>query len=158
MLQMHSTVEGVPQLINRLKSFEPEIYKILTREIRDAANLVGASARSSVPTLPLSHWGHHGRTAWDAGKVSSSIKPGIRSRNVGGHRVVSGVVTDKSVAGSIYEVAGSKSSGQFATALKATSGTVYARLLGPAWNANIEQAREEIDAAVHRAAEKVING
>ena len=158
MIGLDATVDGVPQLINRLKGFEPEVYKILQREVRAAADKVGSSARGLVPAgPPTSHWAQTGRFAWD-GKVRSSIRPGFRTRNVGGTRVVSGIVTMRNAAGSIYEAAGSKDGGQFGALLNATAGARYPRVMGPAWTANVDAAREEIKAAVSRAAEAVSNG
>lgn len=158
MIGLDATVDGVPQLINRLKGFEPEVYKILQREVRAAADKVGSSARGSVPEMPTSHWDYTGRTGWSRGKVAGSIRPGFRTRNVGGTRVVSGIVTMRNAAGSIYEAAGSKDGGQFGALLNATAGARYPRVMGPAWTANVDAAREEIKAAVSRAAEAVSNG
>lgn len=162
MIGLDATVDGVPQLINRLKGFEPEIYKILQRDVRTAADKIGAAARGSVPEMPTSHWAYTGRTGWSRGKVAGGIRPGFRSRVIGGTRTVTGIVTMKNAAGSIFELGGSKDGGQFGALLNAKFGVPAKsnapRLLGPAWHANVDEAREGIIQAVHAAAEKVSNG
>lgn len=162
MFRLDATVDGVPQLINRLKGFEPEVYKILQRDVRAAADLIGASARSAVPAMPTSHWAYEGRTGWNPSKAAGGIRPGFRTRNVGGTRVVTGIVTMKNAAGSIFELGGSKDGGQFGGLLNAKWGVPIRsnapRLLGPAWHAHVDEARTEIESAIHRAAEKVSNG
>jgi len=158
MIGLDATVDGVPQLINRLKGFEPEVYKILQREVRAAADKVGSSARGLVPAgPPTSHWAQTGRFAWD-GKVRSSIRPGFRTRNVGGTRVVSGQVSTRSAAAAIFMVKGKKDSSRLGAILNASHGATFPRALGPAWTMHVDAAREEIKAAVSRAAEAVSNG
>jgi len=169
MLTLDATVDGVPQLINRLKGFEPEVYKILQRDVRAAADLIGASARGMIPSEPpTSHWAASGRTAWNSGAVRSSIRPGFRSRNIGGTRVVSGVVTGYGkgggAAGKLYAVTGGGATGntRLGALLNAKWGTATKsgapRAMGPAWHMHVDDAREGIKQAVHRAAGKVSNG
>jgi hypothetical protein len=159
MFTLDATVDGVPQLINRLKGFEPEIYKILQRDVRDAANIIGKSARGLIPgEAPTSHWAQSGRFAWDKGAIGAKIKPGFRTRNVGGTRVVSGVVRMSSAAGVLYAASGSKESSRLGKILNTSHGTVYPRAMGPAWTMHVDEARAGIIQAVHAAAERVNNG
>lgn len=158
MIGLDATVDGVPQLINRLKGFEPAIYKILQREVREAADKVGSSARGLMPNdAPTSHWAKSGRFAWD-GKVAGSIKPGFRTRNVGGTRVVSGVVRTSNAAAAFYMLKGAKDGSRLGALLNASHGTTYPRALGSAWTMNVDNARDAIKVAVSRAAEAVSNG
>jgi hypothetical protein len=64
MFKLDATVDGVPQLINRLKGFEPDIYKILQKDVRAAADTIGSTARGLIPASPPtepSHWLYGGR-------------------------------------------------------------------------------------------------
>jgi hypothetical protein len=161
MFKLDATVDGVPQLINRLKGFEPDIYKILQKDVRAAADTIGSTARGLIPASPPtepSHWLYGGRLGFDQSVVQRSIKPGFRTRNVGGTRVVSGVVRMSSPAGALYAASGSKDNSMLGRKLNANNGTVYPRALGPAWTMHVDAAREGIIAAVHAAAERVTNG
>ena len=124
-----------------------------------AADLIGASARSLLPDSPASHMLYSGGRGYDRGQVAKTIRPGFRSRNVGGTRVVSGVVTGMNTGGGkLYALAGSKDNGRLGAILNSTSGSTYPRALGPAWSMHVDDAREGIVQAVHRAAERVSNG
>lgn len=152
--------QGVDHLIDRLKGFEPEVYKVLVRDIKDAADKVGAAARGMIPSQAIESSTGKGWGAWggrlDFVGVASAIKPSIRTRRIGGQRYVAGLVSTSSAPGAIYALAGSKSSSQFTGMLPAT--TVWPRALGPAWHQKVDESREEIQAAVNRAAEAVTNG
>lgn len=158
MFTLDATVDGVPQLINRLRGFEPAVWKILTTEIKAASDKVGASARGLIPSQPTSGWGQGGRTGWVQGKVQSSIKPGFRTQNVGGTRVIWGVVRSTNPAFNIWAAIGSKDNSRFGKLVNETSGTSYPRALGPAWRLHVDEAREGIITAIHAAAERVTNG
>lgn len=149
--------QGVDQLINRLKGFEPEVYKVLTKEIKAAADIVGKSARGMIPAFPMRGWG-----PWDAGRldfhgpaVAGSIKSTYRTRSIGGQRYVMGLVNTSSAPGAIYALAGSKSNGPFSEQLNGMWGSSFPRALGPAWTMHVDEAREQIQDAIYRAAEKV---
>lgn len=156
-----TTVEGAPQLINRLRAFEPDIYKALQREIKAATDVIGAAARSMIPAFPLTNWG-----PWEAGRldfygptVAASIKPRFRTRQVRGTGYVMGVVDTKSAPGNIYALAGSKTdSGSFNEYLNANWGKTFPRALGPAWTIHVDSVRESIQQAVDDAARKVTSG
>lgn len=152
--------QGVPQLINRLRGFEPEIYKAMQREIKAAADIVGSSARGLIPSFPMQNWG-----PWEAGRldfygpqVAGSIKSRFRTRQIGGTAYVMGVVDTKSAAGNVYALAGSKSGGQFSDYLNSRWGTEYPRAMGPAWTMHVDAAREAIQDAVDTAARRVTSG
>lgn len=156
-----TTVEGAPQLINRLKGFEPEIYKALQREIKAAADLVGSSARSMIPAFPLENWG-----PWQAGRldfygpsVAGTIKPRFRTRQVRGTGYVMGIVDTKSAPGNVYALAGSQTStGSFNEYLNAKWGKSFPRAMGPAWTMHVDAARDAVQKAVDDAARRVTSG
>lgn len=154
--------QGVEQLINRLMGFEEETYKVLQKDIKSAADLIGSSARGLLPTFPMSGWG-----SWEAGRldyygpsVAKTIKPGFRTRQVGGQRYVMGTVSSSSAAGKIYQLAGSKSDDSaFSRYMNDNWGPADKghgpRALAPAWRIHVEKARNAIQDAVNRAAAKV---
>lgn len=152
--------QGVDQLINRLKGFEPEIYKAMQREIKAAADLIGSSARGLIPSFPMDGWGpwEYGRLDFYGPQVAGTIKSRFRTRQTGGTAYVMGIVDTKSAAGSVYALAGSKSSGQFSEYLNSKWGTTYPRAMGPAWTMHVDKAREAMQQAVNRAAGKVTSG
>lgn len=158
MFTLDATVDGVPQLINRLRGFEPDVWKILQAEIKSASDQIGKSARGSIPVQPSSGWGQGGRTGWVQMRVTRAIRPGVRTRNVGGTRVIWGIVRMTSPAGNIWAEIGSKDNSRFGSLMSANYGTKFPRALGPAWTMHVDQAREEIVAAIHRAAERVTHG
>jgi len=150
--------QGVPQLIDRLKGFEPEVYKILQQEIKAASDKVGASARGLLPgDFVVSGWGPWGAGEKDyyGGHVAARVRPGMRTRRVGGQRYVMGIVTMNSVAGTLYALMGQKDSSRLAEEVKGRYGTSYPRALGPAWTMHVDEAREDIETAINKAAEAV---
>lgn len=156
-----TTLEGAPQLINRLKGFEPDIYKALQREIKAAADIVGSSARGMIPTFPLSGWGpwEKGRLDFYGPQVAGTIKPRFRTRQVRGTGYVMGIVDTNSPAGNVYALAGSKStSGSFNEHLIGNWGKTFPRALGPAWTMHVDAARAAMQDAVDTAARKVTGG
>lgn len=155
--------QGVDHLIDRLKGFEPEVYKVMVREIKVATDKVGATARGLLPAQAIESesgagWGpwEQGRLDYDGSTVASSIKSSYRSRRIGGQRYVMGLVNTKSAPGAVYALAGSKTANQFSGALPATS--LWPRALGPAWHLKVDEARTDIETAIDKAAEAVTRG
>ena len=150
-----TTVTGEDQIINRMQAFNKDVWSELQKEVKSAADIIGASARGLVPAQPASGWSATGRLGWSDGVVRASIKPKFRSRLAGGRRYVIGQVDTNSPAGSLWSLAGSKTSTQFGDLMNAMWGARYPRALGPAWTLNVDKTREAIQAAVDRAARKV---
>ena len=153
--------QGVDHLIDRLKGFEPEVYKVLQREIKTAADLIGASARGLLPgDFVVSGWGPWGAGEKDylGGHVAAKVRPGMRTRRVGGQRYVMGTVTMASPGGVVYALMGKNDNSRLGQTVNAIYGTTYPRALAPAWTMHVDQAREGIQTAINRAAEKVTRG
>lgn len=150
--------QGVDQLINRLKGFEPEVYKVLQQETKAAAMTIVTTARSFVPEQPAWNWGETGRLGWSQSKVQGGIRPAFRTRSISRTRYVMALVTNKTPAGSLWELAGSRTSTQFGDLMNRKWGSKYPRAFGPAWTMNVDQVRDAIQEAINRAAEKVTNG
>ncbi len=153
--------QGVDQLINRLKGFEPEVYKILQKETKAAAMLVGESAKGLIPgDYPLSHWGPEGVSGYRSSSIRGGIRPGFRSKSIGRVRYVSAIVRSgtKDAAGPLYMLGGKQDNGRLGGLLKGKYGDKYPRALGPAWTMHVDEAREAIQEAINRAAKAVSGG
>ncbi len=112
-MAMKLEVDGAGRLVDELSRFEKEIYKILQKEVRQAAGLVAEDAKRRTPAKVLfgtrpfggqsAGWGKwsetRGRTGgfgavtfetstrsldWDETRVDRSIKAGARKRRVRG--------------------------------------------------------------------------
>lgn len=155
-----TTVEGAPQLINRLSAFNKDVYKILQSDVKSAADLIAKDAKAYTPGQPTSHWSAGGRLGWAESTVDGKIKSRFRSRSIQGTRYVYAIVDWSSPAGNLFALAGSKTRTQFGELLNAMYGTPVhrnaPRALGPAWNAHIDEVRKQIQEAVDRAARKVV--
>lgn len=153
--------QGVPQLINRLQGFEKDVYRVLQRDIRDAADVIGASARSLLPPAEAArNWGPWGAGQFDfyGPHVASSIKPGVRTRSIGRQRYVMGIVTSKSTAFVKYAFIGRNDNSRLGSYIDGRWGTSYPRAIGPAWTMHVDKVRASIQDAINRAAEKVNRG
>lgn len=176
---MNVEIDGAAQLVNRLKKFDREVYRILQRELRQAASLVANDARSRVPSdNALSGWGpwvvrtgSNGSVgvvtlvtgSRDLGFVGMAAKSGIKPQAV--TRSTRGTVTgfkvrviQSTAAGAIYELAGSqnRSGSTFGPNLNAKRGSSqWPRSLTPAWHAKGQAAGDAIAAAIDRAKDAV---
>ena len=174
-MPMKFHVEGVPELINRISKFDKEVSKILNREVKEGADVVGAYARSLVPSgNALRNWGpwnfKTGKTgsigvvsmsqgsrdlSFDGSAVARGIKPQAVKSNKRG--IVVGFkarVVMSTAAGSIWSLAGSrnKSKSTMGPNLnRAFSDPRWPRALTPALHAKGPQARKEIEDAIDRA-------
>lgn len=76
--------KGVKEMVDILKSVEPELWKQLRSDIRKIAAPAVSSIKSNVPTIaPLSGMVNNGRLAWSPVKVNVSITPAQRARGFG---------------------------------------------------------------------------
>lgn len=157
------TVQGVPELINRISKFDKDVYRILTKEVRQGLSAVAADAKSRTPNgRAIKGWGpwtaeRDGRDLGFRGQdVKRGIVPQAVKRSKGG-RVVkfSGRVITKTPAGAIFTLAGSKSGGQFEEALIRRHGTQWPRTLSAALYSKGPEAAKDIEAAIKRAAASV---
>lgn len=155
-----TTLEGEDQILNRMEAFNKDVWRALQTDVKRATDLIGASARGMIPANPTSPteaqgWLSTGRLGWSQQSVAGSIKPKFRSRQVRGRRYVMGLVDMNNPAGSLYSLAGSKTSTQFGDLMNDFWGTKYPRALGPAWTMHVDKTREAIQKAVDDAARKV---
>lgn len=159
-------VKGVPELINRISKFDKDVYRILTKEVRQALSSVAKDAIARTPNgRAIKGWGpwtaeRDGRDlSFNGQHVRRGIVPQAVKRSKSG-RVIrfSGRVITKTPAGAIFALAGSKTGGQFEDALLRKAGNIWPRTLTPALYAKGPQAARDIEAAIQKAAASVNGG
>lgn len=152
-------MKGLAENINFLEKFNQDVSKTLKKEMRAGANEVAKAAKSLIPASAVSNWG-----AWtsssdgrDLGFIGSWVKRGVavetqRSRKSGvtvgfGYRVV-----NKTAAGAIYELAGSKNSNALGRGInKNKPVTRYPRTLFAAYYMAMPAAVRKIETAIEKA-------
>lgn len=150
--------QGVDNLINRLMGFERDVYKVLQTDIKTASERVASSARGLLPPdYVVSGWGSWGQGEKDylGTWAKSSVKPGVRTRQLGRDRYVMGVVRMTNPGAVTYALIGKRDNSRLANEVVARWGSSYPRAMGPAWTLHVEEARNEIQEAINRAAAKV---
>lgn len=174
---MDVDVRGVPELINRISKFDKDVYKILTKEIRQGLSAVSDDARQRTPSgRALDGWGPWNEATGKSGQVGAvtlntgtralgfsggdvkrGIKPQAVRRSKRGQVVAfSGRVVTMTPAAAIFALAGSRdASDSFTSALNRKHGTRWPRTLTDALYAKGPQAREAIEQAIQRAAAAV---
>ena len=170
-------VEGVNELVNRLAKFDKDVYKILTKEVREGLGDVASRARTLTPGgRALRGWGPWnlttGQTAQvgsislvtgsrDLGFQSSSVRRGIKPTAVrrsqrGRVTSFSGMVVTRTAAGAIYSLAGSRDqTDSFNKFLNRKRGTTFPRALTDARNIEGPKAAKAITKAIRKAAKAV---
>lgn len=167
-------VNGAENIIARMRAFNKDVYKILQKDVRNAASVIANEAKSNVPDPALGNWGNWGGRRsggfrnttrdrpYNAAQVTRSIRPQFRtSRRMMAVDVVVGRVVIADPAGAIFALAGSqnKSGHLFNTNLNDKYGAgPWPRLLGPAWTNNVDKVRSDIESAVDRATKAVTGG
>lgn len=137
----------------QLREQEPELAKAMNKEIREYLKPVSVLAKGKVDRVVMSGWrkrqGAHGKEQWSArrGWDQAEVKRGISIRQGGrskakaakGKPIAAWKLTNRSAAGAIYEVAGSRTSGKgvagqnFVTAIRDHGGRP-SRLIWQAWD------------------------
>lgn len=172
-------VLGVNALINRLSKFDNDVYKTLTKEVREGLKHISDHARANTPSTALSKWGPWllttGSTAqvgsismvtgtrdlsFDGSLVRRNIRPRAVKRSQRGQvSSFKGQVVTSSAAGAIFSLAGSRNTGEpFNRVLNSKHGTTWPRTLTDARNAEGPRAAAAITAAIQKAAKAVENG
>lgn len=160
-------IDGNERIIQRIYAFDKEVWKVLQKEIREASDLIRKDSQASTPGVALSYWGQWRQGGRDldfsGSQVKKSTKTQVRSRlsRGGADRFVAGQVVVNDAAGAIFALAGSqnRSGHRFNRNLNKQYGPgPWPRLLGPAWTANVDKARELIEQAIDKAAREVTRG
>lgn len=160
-------VHGLAENINYLEKFNTDVAKILKKEMKDGANEVAKVSRSLIPTRTLTNWGPwtYSRDGRDLSFNSATVKRGIvaKQRRVRrrGETVGFGyVVENKTPAGALYELAGSrnKSGEPFNSLINMHHGSIQPkrpRTLIPAYYQAMPLAQAKIEAALEKAQRSV---
>lgn len=174
-------VNGIVDVLSRLRKFDRQAYDAMTRELEDAGSGIVTDAQAAIPEgNALSNWG-----GWNAAKQSrrggiitktsdmrpipfdgSAARAGVRSK--AGKKFRRGTLLSTAVTvqqmnagGAIWELAGSKNTNWGATGGAATfrpnlnskyGNSIWPRSLTPAWHKNVDEARDRIDAVVAKYA------
>jgi hypothetical protein len=152
-------VDGVAPLINQVERFNKDVAKVLKTEMRAGANEVAKAARELVPDSGLRNWGAwtYSKDGRDLGFIGSWVKRGItvstQRNRMSGITVGFGYdVVTRTPAGSIYELAGSKSDEPMSRAMRKKRGSgPYPRTLFPAYYQAMPDAKAKIQAAITKA-------
>jgi hypothetical protein len=154
---------GLAETINFLEKFNTDVAKILKKEMKDGANEVAKVSRSLIPTTPLTNWGawtysKDGRDfSFDSAKVKRLITAKQKRQRISVETVGFGyVVENKSIAGAVYELAGSRdrSGESFNSQINMLNGSIKPnrpRTLIPAYYQAMPTAIKKIEAALDKA-------
>ena len=174
---MKVEVRGAAAKIDAIFRFDKALWRDIQREVKGAAELVAADARSRVPSSGVmsrrpgfTGWGKwisgNERTlSYDAGEVRGGIKARARSRSSAGFRQARAVVEITTPAGAIFALAGSqnRSGHPFNTTINRQRGgsttmrgnQFWPRLLTPARYAKGTQAAIKIGEAIERGIDQI---
>jgi hypothetical protein len=157
-------VKGIPELVNRLSKFDKDVYKVLTKEVRQGMSAISNDAKARTPNgRALSGWGPwtEAKRGKDLGFRGQDVKRGIApqavKRSKRGQVVkFAGRVVTRTPAGAIFAMAGSDkgTSGDFQDAL-GRYGNDWPRTLTAALYAKGPRAARDIEAAIQKAAASV---
>jgi len=137
---------GLRDVERALRSTSPELAKAMNTEIRETIKPIVASARAKVPARPMRNWDDRGTGLWSErlGWNAASVRRGIKiAKNQKGRRgtgvSVAWAIKNTSAAGSIYEIAGRRSSGTDRRSIAfhsnlVRSGGRASRLIWQAWD------------------------
>lgn len=152
-------LQGLAANINFLEKFNEDVAKTLKKEMRAGANEVAKASRSLIPASAVSNWGAwtEGKSGRDLGFIGAWVKRGVsveteRTRKSGvtvgyGYRVV-----NKTAAGAIYELAGSKSSNALGRGISKNAPVArFPRTLFAAYYMAMPAAERRIEAAIEKA-------
>ena len=158
-------VFGIAETMKTLRRIDPEMTKEINAALKEPGKQVVKIARSHAksygPQGGLSGWGSwpRGEGPYDPSKVSRGIGVKLTTSKRKGQKGSLIRVTNKSAAGSIYEMAGRKNSGSspsgiaFIQAIQRNSGAGANRLIYRAFDqyGGTPAAAKEIEEAVKRA-------
>lgn len=120
-------VHGVNETLMELKRYEPEMFKILRKDLITAAQPLAKKVGASFPKAPpLSNWhtggGRQGKArmpAW-TGNVGGGVKAIVGG--AGKNKNVVLRISQSNAAGQVFDSAGSASTGRFITNLDSVFG------------------------------------
>ena len=113
-MKIRVEVTGMRRVFNSLEETDKAAYRILTREITEAAKKVQFAAATMVPDRPVSGWGPWNFNNRDVGFYPADVASGfkVRKNNFRSYGVARGIgwdVQQMNPGGAIFEVMGDKS-------------------------------------------------
>ena len=116
-LRMDIKVEGLAEMFRDLGRIDPELRKAAVRRVYDAGKMIQADARSRIPTTPpMSGWsrrrGQRGKWNWSPRQSRSRIRLKVSTGTAKRDEIRLLRVIQSDAAGSIYDMAGRKTSGR----------------------------------------------
>lgn len=147
MIDGQIVLKGGPELRRALGKLDKDIRKELDDSIKAAASPLVGKAQAQVREAPLSGAVHSGRLGWNAAKVRSGIKIKVGKAREGSLLKLE----NTNAAGSLFELAGSKSSTPFTEALRAAWPDRPGRMI---WKAAMTGGLAEVRQAALKAYEK----
>jgi hypothetical protein len=110
-------VHGLNELLRELRKYEPEMYKMIRKELLDGAQPLSSAVGSDFPDKPLKYWHSSGDRRGNAKMppyIAGKARRGIKATVVRGGRS-KGVLRleQRDAGGQVYDAAGSKSMSRF---------------------------------------------
>lgn len=116
-IRMDIKVEGLAQMFRDLGRIDPELRKAAVKNVYAVGRIIQNDARGRVPASPpMSGWarrrGQRGRWVWTPGQTRSRIRVKVSTGSAKRDEIRLVRVIQSDAAGSIYDMAGRKSSGR----------------------------------------------
>ena len=158
------TVLGIKDALKQINSIDPKLRRAITKEYKSIVAPIVKSAQDAYPELPpMSGWSRAYKSlgAWDAGKVKKGVQAKVNTRKARNRNLAKGadyetigtfIVYQKTGWGSIFDMAGRKTSSPMVEVLNARFGNA-SRSMWPAY----EQNKEQVDRKMAGLVKQVMN-
>jgi hypothetical protein len=160
------TVLGIKDALKQINSIDPKLRRAITKEYKSIVAPIVKSAQDAYPELPpMSGWSRAYKSlgAWDAGKVKKGVQAKVNTRKARNRNLAKGadyetigtfIVYQKTGWGSIFDMAGRKTSSPMVEVLNARFGNA-SRSMWPAYELNKEQVDREMAGLVKQVMNEV---
>lgn len=170
-----SNIKGLQHALRTLKEIDPKLEREAKKRLKGDVKPIVTDAKSAIPgQAPLSRWVASGAAAgdrrgvvragasrmpvWNSGSAKRRIGASIarkRVRGFKGRRMLI-AVRQMDAAGAVFDMAGRRSSNQFAANLTASTSLKASRYMWPAAEKNMDAVRDSIKNSV-KEVERQIN-
>jgi len=160
------TVLGIKDALKQINSIDPKLRRAITKEYKSIVAPIVKSAQDAYPELPpMSGWSRAYKSlgAWDAGRVKKGVQAKVNTRKARNRNLAKGanyetigtfIVYQKTGWGSIFDMAGRKTSSPMVEVLNARYGNA-SRSMWPAYEQNKEQVDREMQGLVKQVMDEV---
>jgi len=160
------TVLGIKDALKQINSIDPKLRRAITKEYKSIVAPIVKSAQEAYPELPpMSGWSRAYKSlgVWDAGKVKKGVQAKVNTRKARNRNLAKGadyetigtfIVYQKTGWGSIFDMAGRKTSSPMVEVLNARFGNA-SRSMWPAYEQNKEQVDREMAGLVKQVMNEV---